>query len=287
MASKAGDVCSKFLASWGSTLGGNKKTDMLYIQGNLAPTSILPQQLNPDLPEWFGCGPLTVTVTTRGIMFLDPYKPSFATVTVRGPHPRNDLEIKSLVDFLVASRLPMQFYLAPASTPQGWRHLDRLVFLLNHECEKLLVNNGNWCQWIMWVFPKNRGTPKSSILIGFSISFTIHFGGFSPYFWKHTCLFRFLSSSRFNKWTIYCTFPYLFLNGRFFLSTMCATSTLIGRQNPTSLWEWFWAWSVEIWSQVFGFDFCGLPFFYSFFVLNQLNQVDALCGFGFGGFIFW
>ena len=29
-----------------------------------------------------------------------------------------------------------------------------------------------------------RGTPKSSILIGFSIIFTIHFGVF-PYFWKH------------------------------------------------------------------------------------------------------
>ena len=28
----------------------------------------------------------------------------------------------------------------------------------------------------MWVFPKNCGTPKSSILIGFSIIFTIHFG---------------------------------------------------------------------------------------------------------------
>ena len=27
--------------------------------------------------------------------------------------------------------------------------------------------------------------PKSSIFIGFSIIFTIHFGGFSPYFWKH------------------------------------------------------------------------------------------------------
>ena len=27
---------------------------------------------------------------------------------------------------------------------------------------------------------KNRGTPKSSILIGFSIIFTIHFGGFPP-----------------------------------------------------------------------------------------------------------
>ena len=32
---------------------------------------------------------------------------------------------------------------------------------------------------------KNNGTPKSSILIGFSIIFTIHFGVFYPYFWKH------------------------------------------------------------------------------------------------------
>ena len=28
-----------------------------------------------------------------------------------------------------------------------------------------------------WVFPRKGGTPKSSILIGFSIIFTIHFGG--------------------------------------------------------------------------------------------------------------
>ena len=32
---------------------------------------------------------------------------------------------------------------------------------------------------------KNNGTPKSSILIGFPIIFTIHFGGFSFYCWKH------------------------------------------------------------------------------------------------------
>ena len=38
----------------------------------------------------FGCGPLTVTVTTKIITFLvgDPYKPLFPTVKVRGPHPR-------------------------------------------------------------------------------------------------------------------------------------------------------------------------------------------------------
>ena len=41
--------------------------------------------------EYFGCGPFPVTVTTRIATFLvgNPYKPSFATVTGRGPHPRN------------------------------------------------------------------------------------------------------------------------------------------------------------------------------------------------------
>ena len=32
---------------------------------------------------------------------------------------------------------------------------------------------------------KNKGAPKSSILIGFSMKKTIHFG--YPYFWKHPC----------------------------------------------------------------------------------------------------
>ena len=42
-----------------------------------------------SLVLFIGYGPLTVTVTTRIITFLvgNPYKPSFATVTVRGPHP--------------------------------------------------------------------------------------------------------------------------------------------------------------------------------------------------------
>ncbi len=31
---------------------------------------------------------------------------------------------------------------------------------------------------------KNRATAKSSILIGFSIIFTIHFGGLPPIFWN-------------------------------------------------------------------------------------------------------
>ena len=37
------------------------------------------------------------------------------------------------------------------------------------------------CEIYMGV-SKNRGTPKSSILIGFSIIFTIHFGGNTPIF---------------------------------------------------------------------------------------------------------
>ena len=41
--------------------------------------------------QYLGCSPLTVTVTTRSIVCLvgDPHKPSFATVTGRGPPPIN------------------------------------------------------------------------------------------------------------------------------------------------------------------------------------------------------
>ena len=48
--------------------------------------------------------------------------------------------------------------------------------------EKTAMNNGPF--WRYGCQPKNKGTPKSSVLIGFSIIFTIHFGGF-PYSWKH------------------------------------------------------------------------------------------------------
>ena len=46
---------------------------------------------------YFGCCPLPVTVTTRTITCLigNPYKPSFATVTARGPHPRFIHQIES------------------------------------------------------------------------------------------------------------------------------------------------------------------------------------------------
>ena len=42
---------------------------------------------------------------------------------------------------------------------------------------------------------KNSGTPKSSILIGFSIIFTIHFGGFPPIFGNtHIHIYIYISS---------------------------------------------------------------------------------------------
>ena len=57
----------------------------------------------------------------------------------------------------------------------------------NHlRCIKKPVNNGINYQPELDV-SENSGTPKSSILIEFSIIFTIHFGVF-PYFWFNTQL---------------------------------------------------------------------------------------------------
>ncbi len=44
-------------------------------------------------------------------------------------------------------------------------------------------------QYIDLGVSKNNGTPKSSILIGFSIMFTIHLGGFHPSTMKHPSMF--------------------------------------------------------------------------------------------------
>ena len=45
--------------------------------------------IKPNKGVYIGYGPLPVTVKTRIITFLvgNPYKPSFATATGRGPHP--------------------------------------------------------------------------------------------------------------------------------------------------------------------------------------------------------
>ena len=61
----------------------------------------------------------------------------------------------------------------PPSSPTNKRWDDRFFFLE--------ITNLNL--FFPWVFPKIWGKPaKSSILIGFSIIFTIHFGGFPPIF---------------------------------------------------------------------------------------------------------
>ena len=47
------------------------------------------------LAMYFGHGPFPVTVTTRIIPFLaaNPYKPLFATITGKGPHPRYNIDL--------------------------------------------------------------------------------------------------------------------------------------------------------------------------------------------------
>ena len=75
------------------------------------------------------------------------------------------------------------------------------VFLRNSVSEKKVTKKLIWFQanfvHIQWIstpknmgvsVSRNRGTPKSSILIRCSIIFTIHFGGNTPYFWKHPYL---------------------------------------------------------------------------------------------------
>ena len=63
-------------------LEGKEGETLLYF-------STVQNQEVESILHYVGCGPLTVTVTTRIITFLvgDPYKPSFTTVTVRGPYP--------------------------------------------------------------------------------------------------------------------------------------------------------------------------------------------------------
>ena len=54
-----------------------------------------------------------------------------------------------------------------------------------HSNSSRTKKNNNFSQIYIWVFPKTVVPPESSTLIGFSIIFTIHFRGFSPYFGKH------------------------------------------------------------------------------------------------------
>ena len=62
-----------------------------------------------------------------------------------------------------------------------WKQTERH----RHRCSAMLCKMEKGVATIHWVFPKNRVTPKSSILIGFSI-INHPFWGFSPYFWFNT-----------------------------------------------------------------------------------------------------
>ena len=62
--------------------------------------SLLTNRYPTGIMEYIGCGPLRVTVTIRIITFLvgDPYKPSFPTVTGRGPYPTNITNITRVLN---------------------------------------------------------------------------------------------------------------------------------------------------------------------------------------------
>ena len=78
--------------------------------------------------SYLGCGPLTVTVTTRIITFLigNPYKPSFTTVTVRGAtsksyqhqHDQHEFDNLSLLFFLF-KEARIYIYIISSLFPMG------------------------------------------------------------------------------------------------------------------------------------------------------------------------
>ena len=83
--------------------------------------------------NWFndnlGVAPFPVTVSTRIVLFLvgDPYKPSFTTVTVRGPHPNDNFSFwlslaqQSLFVFIIyVTNLPLSKLFA--NGPSIWSH---------------------------------------------------------------------------------------------------------------------------------------------------------------------
>ncbi len=72
----------------------------------------------------------------------------------------------------------------PRTSFQCWKICVKLHQVSNNQREKNRLKQHDWNSTINMGVSKNNGTPKSSILIGFSIIFTIHFGGFYPYFWK-------------------------------------------------------------------------------------------------------
>ena len=87
----------------------------------------------------------------------------------------------------------------------------------------------------IWVFPKNVGTPKSSILIGCSMIFTIHFG--VPPFWE-TPIYK--NQSRVSFPHLCTRLPGLDRCG-FHAGSLCGCGGASGSFWATN-WEQVWSW---------------------------------------------
>ena len=97
---------------------------------------------------------------------------------------------------------------------------------------------------------KNRGTPKSWILIGFSIIFTIHFGviyGTTIFGWKHpygggesNIMWAIIEVIMTSLTKLLAHFPQ---SG---ISAWCNVPTMVGHHRWKRAWLWEW-WGQEPW----------------------------------------
>ncbi len=87
---------------------------------------------------YLGCCPLPVTVTTRIITCLkgNPYKPSFATVTVRGPHPMYTIEKGERLELTGHCCLLMLFYGLTCETDRKLSPSNSIEVVLAKHSEK-------------------------------------------------------------------------------------------------------------------------------------------------------
>ena len=80
----------------------------------------------------------------------------------------------------------------------GWRHFIQTK--CKHNIEPMSLQLNQYIYIYMGV-SKNRGTPKSSMLIGFSIIFTIHFGCKIPLFLvQHPYIYLYTVDMEFIGW---------------------------------------------------------------------------------------
>ncbi len=108
-------------------------------------------------------------------------------------------KVPNLVGFMMFFFEPSDYHpnIAPWHSPSQAPHAVLLPRKRKRSAAaKATIGKATWLQhtetpkkWAFnrWVFPKIGGKPPQIIhlFIGCSIIFTIHFGGFYPYFWKH------------------------------------------------------------------------------------------------------